>query len=258
MAEPTSRFPSSTSIALSAVDADDRARIMPFPVPRRVLLLAHEDTRTTDLADELSAQGLEVSFLWPPEGSGSQPAALKPDVVLVDVSSFRNSGEAAAALRRMRTMGQDGETPVMVLGDTDVLRSWDLLLAADDVVLEPLRAAEVVARAALLSLRSAARARDGAVVAGRMILDLIGHKVLVEGREIHLTDREFELIRFLVVHRGRVVTREMIAGHLWGSESASGLRTVDVHVRRIRSKLERDNINFIETVRNVGYKFVAD
>lgn len=256
MREPT--FHPWTQAYAPAPGATDAARVAPFPLPQRLLLVARAGDRATHISEELRRQGLSVGLLWQADGLAAAVAATRPDVILADGRSFRNNREAAAALEAVRTATQGDGTPILLVGDPDAAGAWDLLLVVDDFVLEPLRAAEVVTRAALLTLRSSRRAQEGAVVAGRMMLDLIGHKVLVEGREVYLTHREFELVHFLMTNRGRVVTREMVAQHLWGPGAAGGLRTVDVHIRRIRSKLEHDGGRFIETVRNVGYKFVAE
>ena len=226
-------------------------------------LVARPGSHAAQLADDLRREGLEVELERPfggaqdrlPDGLTTVRGPFRPDAVLIDVASFQNLNNAEVALRRV----QAGPTPILLLGNSEILNDWVLLSAADDFLIEPLQAKELLSRAALAVLRAGHRGAGGSVSAGRLRLDLIGHKASVEGREVYLTRREFELVRLLVVNEGRVMTREMIGQHMWGaSEVAGGLRTIDVHARRIRSKLERDGGRFIETVRNVGYKFVAD
>jgi two-component system, OmpR family, alkaline phosphatase synthesis response regulator PhoP len=88
------------------------------------------------------------------------------------------------------------------------------------------------------------------------VIDIAGYEVRISGRRIDLTHQEFELLRFLAQHRGRVFTRQALLERAWGYQYAGGTRTVDIHVRRVRSKLGQAG-ELIETVRNVGYKVRA-
>ncbi|MBI4499110.1 MAG: winged-helix domain-containing protein [Chloroflexi bacterium] len=254
MREPTS--PPQTQAPTTIPGAPDAMPSAPALLPQRAVLLVGNRVRAKQVLDELQRHGIEVHLLWSMDRVAAVLASVQPDVVIADAPSFPDSQEAARAVQTVRAALPDVEVPVLLLAEAAGLATWDLLLAADDFVLEPLRAPELAARAALLARRASQPNRKGTLVAGRLVMDLIGHKVLVNGQEVYLTHREFELIRFLVMNRGRVVTREMVRQHLWGPDADEGLRTIDVHIRRIRSKLERSGGRFIETVRNVGYKFV--
>jgi two-component system alkaline phosphatase synthesis response regulator PhoP len=93
---------------------------------------------------------------------------------------------------------------------------------------------------------------------GTLILDLSNYRVTVEGEPLVMTFKEYELLRFLAMNAGRVFTREQLLNRVWGYDYFGGARTVDVHIRRIRAKIEIHGHAFIETVRNVGYRLVAD
>ena len=99
---------------------------------------------------------------------------------------------------------------------------------------------------------------DNTLRAGDLQIDLGNYKVFVSGRPVDLTYKEFELLRFLATNRDKVFTREALLNRVWGYDFYGGARTVDVHVRRLRSKIEDRGHTFIETVRNVGYRFHLD
>jgi DNA-binding response OmpR family regulator len=112
-------------------------------------------------------------------------------------------------------------------------------------------------------LRRAAWRRTGVDAAntlrgGALLVDLANYKVFVSDQAVNLTFKEFELLRFLMTNRGKVFTREALLNRVWGYEYFGGARTVDVHIRRLRSKIETGATVYIETVRNVGYRFPAE
>ena len=96
---------------------------------------------------------------------------------------------------------------------------------------------------------------DNVLRAGDLHIDLANYKVFVGGRPVDLTYKEYELLRFLATNRDKVFTREALLNRVWGYDFYGGARTVDVHIRRLRSKIEDRAHTFIETVRNVGYRF---
>ena len=122
-------------------------------------------------------------------------------------------------------------------------------------VLMPLVPAELYARLRQLDWKSATFGSDEVIKIDDLVIDVAGYEARVGGRRLELTHQEFELLRFLAQHRGRVFTRHALLERAWGYAYAGGTRTVDIHVRRVRSKLG-DAGELIETVRNVGYKLV--
>jgi two-component system alkaline phosphatase synthesis response regulator PhoP len=95
--------------------------------------------------------------------------------------------------------------------------------------------------------------KDEIIEVGKIKIDISRHEVIYEGQKIILTPKEFELLRYLIINQGRVLSRDLLLEKIWGYEYAGDTRTVDVHIRRIRKKLNSD---YIATVRGVGYKFV--
>lgn len=132
----------------------------------------------------------------------------------------------------------------------------------DDVILTTAGPAELQARLRLCSGRltaASAGTDDAHVIASRgLVIDEATYAARLEDRLLDLTFKEFELVKFLVQHPGRVFTRQQLLQEVWGYDYFGGTRTVDVHVRRLRAKLGPDHETLIGTVRNVGYRFVTD
>ena len=170
--------------------------------------------------------------------------------------------EAATNLEETRRLlespNRPSRAPVLMLVRADQLPQIDPTWPADDFAILPLAAEEL-----RLRLRRAVYRKTGADSAdvlrsGELMLDLANYKVFVADQPVGLTFKEFELLRFLMTNRGKVFSREALLNRVWGYEYFGGARTVDVHIRRLRSKIETGTTVFIETVRNVGYRFPAD
>ena len=131
--------------------------------------------------------------------------------------------------------------------------SWQV----DDVLLDTAGPAEVEARLRLAIARSASSAGTAGepIRAAGVIIDEASYTAKVHGTPLNLTYKEFELLKYLAAHPGRVFTREQLLHEVWGYDYYGGTRTVDVHVRRLRAKLGTDHEQLIGTVRNVGYRF---
>jgi DNA-binding response OmpR family regulator len=125
----------------------------------------------------------------------------------------------------------------------------------DDFCLWPFQPRELEARLRHLFWRAGRGAGPEVVEYSDLILNLETYQALIEGRPLDLTYMEYELLKFLVSHPGKVFTRETLLSRVWGYEYYGGARTVDVHVRRLRAKLGEEHANLIQTVRSVGYRF---
>ena len=191
-----------------------------------------------------------------------EPAALldapSADLLLVDA---RTDLLAARALCRMlRTTGIT--TPLLAVvtegGLAAVTPEWGL----DDVVLTGAGPTEVEARLRLaLGRVAAARVpttpEDEVIRGGDLTIDDATYQARIKGRPLDLTFKEFELLKYLAQHPGRVFSRAQLLQEVWGYDYFGGTRTVDVHVRRLRAKLGPEHESMVGTVRNVGYKFVT-
>ncbi|HEX7277767.1 MAG TPA: response regulator transcription factor [Acidimicrobiales bacterium] len=125
----------------------------------------------------------------------------------------------------------------------------------DDICVLPLRAGELEARLRHLFWRTGRGTRPELIEYGQLILNLETYQAAIAGRPLDLTYMEYELLKFLATHPGKVFTREMLLSRVWGYEYYGGARTVDVHIRRLRAKLTEEHAGLIHTVRSVGYRF---
>ena len=178
-----------------------------------------------------------------------------PDLVVVEAGD--ELLRANRAIRKLRESGPLVETPALVAITVARLPALDFSVGFDDFVLLPAVPAELYARLRQLDWKTARFGSDEVFKIDDLVIDVAGYEAHVGGRKLDLTHQEFELLRFLAQHRGRVFTREQLLERVWGYQYAGGSRTVDIHVRRVRAKLGHAAGSLIETVRHVGYKMRA-
>ena len=150
------------------------------------------------------------------------------------------------------------DTPLVLLMDESEMKTADLPSGIQEVLYRPLRIPEAVARVQLLFKRIHKVDQKNLIQRGKLNIDVSKYEVRVGEKKIDLTFTEFELLKFLCSNPGTVFTREVLLNKVWGYEYFGGTRTVDVHIRRLRSKIESKSSTFIETVRNIGYKFISE
>jgi DNA-binding response OmpR family regulator len=220
-----------------------------------LLLLTGALQPSAEVLPALALLGHTVKIL-PAEGSALLEA---PDSDLVLVDGRQELAHARDLCRLIRTTGSD--VPVLMVitegGLAVVAHDW----AMDDVVLHTCGPAELEARirlaiGRLAAEREAADPASHVIRSGEVVVDDATYTAKISGRALDLTYKEFELLKFLAQHPGRVFTRQQLLQEVWGYDYFGGTRTVDVHVRRLRAKLGPENEHLIGTVRNVGYRFV--
>jgi DNA-binding response OmpR family regulator len=174
---------------------------------------------------------------------------LEPEALMVD--AVENAAQAWSVLTDLRA--RDARVPTAVVVERDQLERYPWHEVADELVFPGAPAAELRVRLAMLRRR--AGAGDGTVIRlGSLAIDTETYRVTAAGRPLDLTFKEFELLRFLAQHPGRVFTRPSLLREVWGYDFYGGTRTVDVHVRRLRAKLGPEHEHLIETIRSVGYR----
>jgi DNA-binding response OmpR family regulator len=142
--------------------------------------------------------------------------------------------------------------------DENEMKSADLPSGIQEVLYRPLRIPEAVARIQHLFKRIHKVDQKNLITRGKISIDVTKYETRVGDKKIDLTYTEFELLKFLCSNPGTVFTRAVLLNKVWGYEYYGGTRTVDVHIRRLRSKIEGKSSTYIETVRNIGYKFISE
>jgi len=155
-------------------------------------------------------------------------------------------------------MKQESPLPIIALVARETLGGIDNQLDVDDFLTSPYDVKELTLRIKRLLQRTGITDSGELIECGGLIMDPAKCEVTIDGQVVELTFKEYELLKFLASNRGRVYTREALLNKVWGYDYYGGSRTVDVHVRRLRSKIEDSKHKFIETVRNMGYRFKKD
>jgi len=175
-------------------------------------------------------------------------------VVVIEVGA---AAEDALAKRVMEAAQRGDAPPVIAVVGAEEVASLDPARGFDDFLVTGAPAEEVSARVRQAVWKRHRVDTRNVLRCGDLVMDLANYTVHVAGRPVELTYKEYELLRFLATNQGRVVTRETLLSKVWGYDFYGGARTVDVHIRRLRSKIEDKHNSFIDTVRNVGYRFRA-
>lgn len=224
----------------------------------RILLVEDEAAIAEPLSFLLENEGYEV--LWVANGRAAITSFEEndPDLVLLDVMLPEMSGTEVCRALRVHS-----RTPIIMLTakDSEVDIVVGLELGADDYVTKPYSSRELLARvrAVLRRSESTQNASDAEAVidiAG-VRLDIERHKLTVRGSEISMPLKEFELLEYLMRNAGRVLTRGQLIERIWGVDYFGDTKTLDVHIKRIRSRIEEDPArpSLLTTVRGVGYRF---
>lgn len=222
----------------------------------RLLLMTSAGKPSVEVLTGLALLNHQVRVL-PLEGTALLDA---PEVDLILVDGRLELAHARDVCRLIRTTGSDA--PVLLVttegGLAVVAADWGM----DDVVLHTCGPAELEARIRLATGRLSARLEQEdpeshLIRSGGVVIDETTYTAKLGGRPLDLTFKEFELLKYLAQHPGRVFSRQQLLQEVWGYDYFGGTRTVDVHVRRLRAKLGPDNETLIGTVRNVGYRFIA-
>jgi DNA-binding response OmpR family regulator len=175
------------------------------------------------------------------------------EIFLLDGTSVRLSPKELMEFLQLECPNH--ECALIWLITEEMVPKLDPSCGIADFVILPSSIHELLGRIRLQLWKSHRVDSGDLVYAGAVVIDQANYAVAVEGRTLDLTFKEYELLRFLVTHRGRVFTREALLNQVWGYDYYGGTRTVDVHIRRIRAKLGPEFEDMVETIRNVGYRF---
>ncbi len=233
----------------------------------KILVVEDELTLQETLAYNLKRQGYEVTTAGDGASALDLARTLRPDLIILDIMLPGIDGYEVCRIIR-----QEMNTPVLMLTarDDEIDRVVGLEVGADDYMTKPFSMRELLARVKAMLRRvrmmreemNAAKAEPPAITAqtivfGNLTLDLTRREVRLDGQPLALKPKEFELLLFLAQHRGQALSREFILERVWDWNYIGDSRTVDVHIRWLREKIEQDpsSPNRIVTVRGAGYRF---
>jgi two-component system KDP operon response regulator KdpE len=230
------------------------------PARPTVLLVEDDDSTRSALRRDLAARGYRVDEAVDGRDALDRWEARRPDVILLDLGL--PDVEGSVIIRRVR---KDAQTPIIVLSarHTEASKIEALELGADDYVTKPFAMGELHARLRAVMRRAAGGSADpaGRMVAGSLVLDAVAHQVTIHGQAVDLTPREYEVLRVLLGHRGRLVTRGRLLRAVWGQAYAGEDHYVHVYVSQVRRKLVACDPGLralIATEPGVGYRIAGD
>jgi DNA-binding response OmpR family regulator len=226
-------------------------------MPKRIAIVEDEAELASLIEYNLSRSGYQTRVLGGSEGTLRSLEQFKPDLIVLDVMLPEVDGfEICRQVRRSATLGR---TPVLFLTarSDEVDRVLGLEIGGDDYITKPFSPRELLARIKAHLRREEMDAMPGVVEAGVFRVDSTARRVFLEGRELELTSTEYNLLEFFLLHPGRAYSREQLLEAVWGEQRYVTPRTVDVHIRRLRERIEHqpDQPRYLTTVRGFGYRF---
>lgn len=222
----------------------------------KVLLVDDEPTIVETVEHKLRKEGYAVFGAGSAEEGMRLFRQVKPDIVILDVMLPNRSG-----LDFCRAVRKDSQVPIIFLSAraSEEDRLSGLLTGADDYVVKPFNMSELAARVKAVLRRSLGDAVQEVVECGDLRVDPRSHEATLSGNPLSLSPKEFALLEFLMKHPGRVFGRDTLLDRVWGADAYVSERTVDVHVRWLRERIEKEPAKpqRLLTVRGIGYKFVG-
>lgn len=222
-----------------------------------IIALASNDRKfARELRLQLVGWGYRPWMADPEESLFEQLHERGADLLVLDFTSA--IGEPTATIRALKNNPEMKHIPVVALVDAREAVDLDFSIGLEDFLVRSDTFDELHTRIRFVLWRLSKLDSEDTIRAGALTMNLASYQVTVSGEQLYLTYKEFELLRFLMTHRGRVFSRDALLRHVWGEEYLGGTRTVDVHIRRLRAKVGPQFDELIQTVRNVGYKMIKD
>lgn len=222
-----------------------------------ILIIGDQNKQGAELKETLKKEThFTVTVLPKNTATAASVAEKAPDLIVINPKAAYT--EIMDFYYSLKKEPQVQETPIVLLMDEGEMKSADLPSGIQEVLYRPLRMAEAVSRIQFLFKRIHKVDQKNIIQRGKISIDVVKYETKVGDKKIDLTFTEFQLLKFLCGNPDTVFTREVLLNKVWGYEYYGGTRTVDVHIRRLRSKIEDKSTVFIETVRNIGYKFISD
>jgi DNA-binding response OmpR family regulator len=210
-----------------------------------IVVVGKTDGETMRLCTELNSYGFQCNIT----DINNAPEQIRKNSVKLLLVEANGLPEIESLFRYLR---RESGLPIIAIVPLEKLDSLDGYV--DDFIIKPCNVRELATRAKRL-VKKVEDISEERIVVGDIIIDPDKYEVYANGRLISLTFKEFELLKFLAGHPGRVFTRDSLLNQVWSEDYFGGDRTVDVHIRRLRSKIEDPSHIYIDTVRNMGYRF---
>ncbi|MDD4239187.1 MAG: response regulator transcription factor [Desulfotomaculaceae bacterium] len=227
---------------------------------KKLICLVEDDKHIQELLKyNLEENGFEVRIYDSGEAFLHEAAKQIPDLFLLDIMLPGMDGLDICKSLKQNTAYKKVPVIMLTAKGEEFDKVLGLELGADDYITKPFSMREFIARVKVaLRRQDDTSEKDAEVIkAGKITLDLVRHEVFVGERLVELTFKEFELLKTLLMNKGKVLSRDLLLERIWGFDYDKGTRTVDVHVRYLRQKLEDDDNSpvYIKTVRGIGYRF---
>ena len=222
----------------------------------KLLVISKEVKKTKALEQQLHRYGFACKTSDNIEAMGRNNNGSSLDLAIIYADGSMPPATMESLWERLRTTRSSKQLPVIVLVSKNMIDEMLAHPEIDDFIVEPADFTEIITRIKRILLRKQREAGNKEIIkCGDMEIDLAKCEVSLSGRLLTLTYMEYELLKFLAINKGRVFSRDALLNEVWGYDYYGGDRTVDVHIRRLRSKIEDPTHTFVDTVRNIGYKF---
>ncbi len=220
---------------------------------RSVLLIANNNSRAKGICSELLDAGYNCDIFPYSNALLDVLGEYLIDILVIDMEVIATSiTDGLSIVRKLKT---SLNIPVIVVVPASYLGKFDISMGINDFIVKPCTSAELHVRIRQVLWKAKDIHSENLIKHGDLVIDMDKYEVSIAGNLIPLSFKEYELFKVLITNRNRVLTREALLNKVWGYDYFGGDRTVDVHIRRLRSKIEDAEHCFIETVRSVGYKF---
>ncbi len=226
-----------------------------------IILIITDDKSFFEEIPQLLSEENHRFFRAKPENDDWPDPSLTPSPQMVIVDVTVKTKELISFYKNVkRQLGYLNweSTPLILAVTLEALRAIDFSLGINDFLVKPIEGRELVARIDKLLWQISQPKGSKIINIKELVIDIGNYQAFSNGRQIDLTFKEFELLKFLATQKGKVFSRDAILDRVWGYEYYGGTRTVDVHIRRIRAKLGPIYGDYVQTVRNVGYIFRDD
>ncbi len=221
----------------------------------RILILSEDQGLIKFLSADLDVLGYTAISENPLELETESILRQAPDAILFDLSTWdEDTIQIYQGLRSNTRLENQGAGNIVLVSEGNLLK-LPLDFQFDELLLVPYKTRELEFRIKRILWQKNKVASSEVVKISGLVIYLARYEVQIKGKSVTLTFKEYELLKYLATHRGRAFNRESLLNIIWGYNYYGGTRTVDVHIRRIRAKLEDESGYYIKTIRNVGYMF---